>query len=588
MNSVEPETVEHRARDWQLWAILGVLALALLAIIWFAQRGERPLAPRTAKTGLPLTRDQQSVDFQTADLTFEVLPTKQRINGRAVLGFVVKAPITRLQFDLDPELPISSIEADGRTLDRSAWANDGGLVTVSLPQPKNAGDRLRLAVTYGGRPHVAKRAPWDGGFVWSHTKDGKPWVATAVEGEGCDLFWPCFDNSMVEVGTVTQHIIAPKGLAAPSNGRLLGVDHLSDGRTRWNWEARRPNNYAVAIDVAPYKLAQTSYLSRFGYRMPVQFWYLAGEDKQAQKLLAEMVQTIGFFEATVGPYPWWDEKMGVVETPHLGMEHQTINAYGNNYKSAPEGFDWLMNHEFSHEWFGNQLTNADWDDMWLHEGFGSYMQPVTLAWLNGRMGYDAAMFKQRQTIANKFPIISGRHQTEEQVYDPKTGPGGDIYVKGSWVLHTLRGLIGDQAFWTSVRREVYGRPDPRPGNFQPRFGSTTEFEAIASQEAHRSLKWFFDVYLRQAHLPRLVTTQQGTTVNLQWKTPRGLPFPMPIEVDVDGQRQVVSMTSGRGTFTLPSPDSLFTIDPDSKILRQNDAIDRYRDEQEKNRPKTAG
>jgi aminopeptidase N len=583
----ESGTIERRGRDWQLWAILGILALVLVAIIWLGHRGERQLAPRTAKTGLPLTREQQSVDFQAADLTFEVLPSKQRINGHAVLDFLVKAPIAKLHFDLDPELPIKAIAADGRQLEDSAWKNDGGLVTVTLPQPKKPGDRLTLAVDYGGKPHVAKRAPWDGGFVWSHTKDGKPWVATAVEGEGCDLFWPCFDNSMVEVGTVTQHIIVPRGLSAPSNGRLLGVDHLSDGRTRWNWRARNPNNYAIAIDVAPYKLAQTSYQSRFGYRMPVQFWYLPGEDSQARKLLAEMVQTIGFFEATIGPYPWWDEKMGVVETPHLGMEHQTINAYGNNYKPAPEGFDWLMNHEFSHEWFGNQLTNADWDDMWLHEGFGSYMQPVSLAWLNGRMGYDAAMFKQRQTIANKFPIVSGRHQTEEEVYNDKTGPGGDIYVKGSWVLHTLRGLIGDQAFWTAIRREVYGRPDPRPGNFQPRFGSTNEFEAIASQEAKRNLKWFFDVYLRQAHLPRLVTSRQGTTLNLQWQTPRGLPFPMPVEVSVDGQRQVVPMASGRGSVALPNANSLVTIDPDSKILRQNDAIDRYRDEQARKKSRAA-
>jgi aminopeptidase N len=587
MNNMEPEAVGRRGRDWQIWAILGVLALAVAAIIWLSNRGERPLAPRSAKTGLPLTREQASVDFQTADLTFEVLPAKERINGHAVLGFLVKAPIAKLQFDLDPELPISAIAADGRVLDKSAWGNNGGLVTVVLPQPKNAGDILSLAVTYGGRPHIAKRAPWDGGIVWSHTKAGKPWVATAVEGEGCDLFWPCFDNSMVEVGTVTQHVIVAKGLSAPSNGRLLGVDHLSDGRTRWNWQARHPNNYAIAIDVAPYKLAQTTYQSRYGYRMPVQYWYLPGEDKAAQGLLAEMVKTVGFFEATIGPYPWWDEKMGVVETPHLGMEHQTINAYGNNYKLAPEGFDWLMNHEFSHEWFGNQLTNADWDDMWLHEGFGSYMQPVTLASLDGRMVYDAAMFKQRQTIANKYPIVSGHHQTEEQVYDPKKGPGGDIYVKGSWVLHTLRGLIGDQAFWTSIRREVYGRPDPRPGNFQPRFGSTTEFQAITSQEAHRNLKWFFDVYLRQAHLPRLVTTQQGTTLNLQWRTPRGLPFPMPVEVDVDGHRQVVPMTSGRGSLTVPNTYSLVTIDPDSKILRQNDAIDRYRDDQASKKPKTA-
>jgi aminopeptidase N len=580
-------SAKRRGTDWMPWVILAILALALIAIIWLTHRPKPELAPRTAKTGMPLTPEQKSVDFQTADLTFEVQPEHQRIDGEATLGFLVKSPIPKLQFDLDPELPIKWIAADGKRLDGSAWKNDGGLVTVNLPAPKQAGERLSLTVAYGGKPHVAKRAPWDGGFVWAHTKQGRPWVATAVEGEGCDLFWPCFDNSMVEVGTVTQHIIVPKGLAAPSNGRLLGVDHLSDGRTRWNWRARHPNNYAIAIDVAPYQLAQTTYESRYNYRMPVQYWYLPGETKQAQKLLAEMVQTIGFFEARIGPYPWWDEKMGVVETPHLGMEHQTINAYGNNYKLAPEGFDWLMNHEFSHEWFGNQLTNADWDDMWLHEGFGSYMQPVTLAWLDGRMVYDAAMYKQRQTIANKFPIVSGHHQTEEQVYDDKTGPGGDIYVKGSWVLHTLRNLIGDQAFWTSIRREVYGRPDPRPGNFQPRFGSTNEFEAIASQEAHRNLKWFFDVYLRQAHLPRLVTTRHGQTLDLQWTTPHGLPFPMPVEVQVDDQRQVVPMTNGRGSVVLPGPNSLVTVDPDNKILKQNDAIDAYRDEQAKNRTKTS-
>jgi aminopeptidase N len=328
--------------------------------------------------------------------------------------------------------------------------------------------------------------------------------------------------------------------------------------------------------VGPFRVVRRIYQSRFGNRFPVEYWYLPGEDRQAAALLEQMVKTVGFFEATIGRYPWGDEKVGVVETPHLGMEHQTINAYGNAYKASPDGYDWLFNHEFSHEWFGNQLTNADWDDMWLHEGFATYMQPLTLLWLDGRMAYDAALFKERQQIANRHPIVSGRHQAESDVNDPTKGPGTDIYYKASWMLHTLRNLIGDDAFWRATRRLVYGRPDPRPGNFQPRFGSTNEFIALVNQEAHRNLDWFFDVYLRQARLPRLVTSRNGRTLFLQWRTPKGLPFPMPVDVMVDGKLQTVPMTSGHGSLALPSPDSLVTVDPDSKILRQSDAMDRFR------------
>jgi aminopeptidase N len=152
------------------------------------------------------------------------------------------------------------------------------------------------------------------------------------------------------------------------------------------------------------------------------------------------------------------------------------------------------------------------------------------------------------------------------------------------MLHTLRSLIGDDAFWRATRRLVYGSVDPRPGNFQPRFGSTDEFVAIASQESHRDLRWFFNVYLHQAHLPRLVSWRRGTTLSLQWKTPRGLPFPMPVDIDVDGKRQVVSMSSGHGSLALPGWSSRVTLDPDSKILRQSDEVDRYRSDQASKKP----
>lgn len=564
-----------RSLDWQPWAAVLLFLGVLGAIAILGHHRNDALGAHTAATGLPLTAQQRSVEFQAADLTFEVFPDKEAIRGHSVLTLKVLRPIRTIQFDLDRNLPIKAIAVGGQLLDQARWSNPDGRANVALPRAFNAGETLSLAIDYGGHPHVAKRAPWDGGFVWSHTPDGKPWVATAVEGEGCDLFWPCFDNSLVEVGTVDLHIVVPKGLVAPSNGRLLGVRELADGRRQFDWRTHHPNNYAIALNIAPYKQLSGSYRSRFGNIIPLDYWYLPGEDKQAKALFAEFAPTLDFFENTIGPYPFGDEKVGVVETPHLGMEHQTINAYGNAYKQAPEGFDWLFQHEFSHEWFGNQLTNRDWDDMWLHEGFGTYMQPLYSQYRLGQMPYDSWMWKIRATLRNKYPVVSGHHRLEEEVYQDTTGPGLDIYNKGAWVLHTLRGLIGDEPFFRATRRLVYGRPDPKPGNFQPRFGSTDEFVALASAESGRDLRWFFNAYLHQARLPRLMGQRSGNTLYLQWRTPGGIPFPMPLEVSLDGKLVTVPMTGGHGSVPLPGPDTHTIIDPAGKVLRQSNDMDRF-------------
>ena len=170
-------------------------------------------------------------------------------------------------------------------------------------------------------------------------------------------------------------------------------------------------------------------------------------------MFAEFAPTLDFYESVVGPYPFGDEKVGVVETPHKGMEHQTINGYGNAYAKAPEGFDWLFQHEFGHEWFGNQLTATDWDDYWLHEGYETYMQPFYGRWREGEARYAAMLAEQRAKITNLRPIVSGQTRTEEEVYGvAHGGPGQDIYDKGSWVLPTVRWAIGARAFRDVPRR----------------------------------------------------------------------------------------------------------------------------------------
>jgi aminopeptidase N len=186
----------------------------------------------------------------------------------------------------------------------------------------------------------------------------------------------------------------------------------------------------------------------------------------------------------------------------------------------------------------------------------------------------AQLRNQRNTIRNERPLVSGRELSEKEVYADSTGPRGDIYVKGSWVAHTLRQLIGDEAFFTSLRMLVYGRPDPRPGNFEPQFGTTQGFLEIVNRVTGKDYKWFFDVYLYQAALPRVVTTRENGMLKVHWEVPGNLPFPLPLDVRVDGKVVTLPMTNGSGE-TPAAEHAGVTIDPSSRILRQMDAVDAF-------------
>ncbi len=531
------------------------------------------LTEYTADSGAPMAPEQAAVVFEKADLQFKVDPKQRSLAGDAALTFRATQPVARLVVDLDRNYAVELVEVDGTPVSREHWRNPEGRMRVDLPQPLAAGARATLRIRYAGKPHVAKRAPWDGGFVWSKAPTGEPWIATAVQGEGCDLLWPCIDHPMGEPQEVVQHVTVPSPLVAAGNGVLTGMDE-QDGWRTYHWRTAHPDTYAIALNIGPYELLEADYTSRYGNTIPLRFWHLRGRGEQAKELFAEFSLMLDFFEEIIGPYPFAGEKMGVVETPHLGMEHQTINAYGNDYRKSEYGYDWLLQHEFAHEWFGNQLTNENWSDMWLHEGFGTYMQPLYLQWLRGDMEYMAALMDQRAGIANRYPVVSGRPMTEKEVYSDELGPGHDIYYKGSLVLHTLRGLIGDEAFFAATRELVYGTDAPRPGNFAPRYATTRDFTEAVKRATGHDYDWFFDVYLRSAALPELVATRDGGRLRLRWKTEGDKPFPMPVEVRVGDRVERLAMRDGSGSVRLPAGAS-YTLDPHSKLLRALPHIAEY-------------
>jgi aminopeptidase N len=539
------------------------------------------LTAQTRKMGGPMPAEQLAVGFEHLDLAIKVFPYEKRIEGDATLTLRTGSPVRDLLIDLYPNFHIDAIWIDGRQLDAGAWSNPEGQIRIRLPSRIAQGQAVETRIKYAGFPHVATRPPWDGGMIWSETADGTPWIGNSLWGAGCDLLWPCIDHPTRKPEAADLHITVPSALVAPANGVFKGMDE-ADGWRTFHWRARSPHTYGIVLNVGPYEVIEGRYESRFGNSILMSYWHLPENARKAKELFEEFPRILDFFESRIGPYPWADEKMGVVETPYKGMEHQTINAYGNNYEKPQFGFDPLLQHEFAHEYFANQMSVANYDDLWLHEGFGSYMQPLYGEYLEGEMDYLAMLKSTRAGIRNEQPMVAGQERSEKEVYASEGGPRGDIYSKGSLILHTLRNLIGDDAFFESVRTLVYGRSDPRPGNFAPQFRTTEDFVRIVNEVTGEDLSWFFDVYLFQAELPVLEQNRAGNRITLSWKTPQELPFPMPLEVRVGDENLVLPMTDSKGEVDAPAGAHL-TLDPQSKILRQSDAIDgfqRWRSEQE--------
>ncbi len=527
--------------------------------------------PNWRDSGRPLEASQHyDVVHYTIDIAVE--PDSRSIGGSVTMTAVRTDTSALLTLDLSPDLTVASVRVDG--LDARFEHTMGGRLNVALSADIGVGDTMRVRVDYGGKPHVAVRAPWDGGLVWAQTPGGDPWIATAVQGEGCDVWWPCLDHPTGEPDSVAIHITVPGNLVVASNGILRGIDQLGDGRARYRWHSASPiNTYNVALNIAPYVQRDTIYSSVAGVDVPVTLYVLPERTDRAGYLLGEMLAHLSWYEQVLGPYPWRAEKYGVAHTPHLGMEHQTIIAYGSDFSDERDGFDWLHHHELGHEWWGNLVTAPSWNDFWIHEGFCTYMQALYLEHLFGADAYRARVTSYQPTFRNEVPVAPREPHTTDEMYFSTRGSNPDIYNKGAAVLHTLRYAMGDSLFRVALRRFAY--PDTASeratDGSQARFATTDDFQSLVGSLTGDDYTDFFEVYLRTAELPRLVEERggdrPGNTLVLRWDAPVAPDFSLPIEIEVDSQRMRVEMPGGRGEVLLPSPDAVVVIDPDNWVIR---------------------
>lgn len=538
--------------------------LVLVALTSVAEAQKQPEAVPN-ESGGPLLYEQAAFDVTHYDLTLRINPDEQSIKGAVIVEASIVHPTRWFVLDLDTALAIDAVTM-AATADQwlpLPYERRSGKIWIAFPLTRQPGDSVKVRVAYGGKPRIAPRPPWDDGFVWKKTPGGAHWVGVTCFEKGADLWWPCKDHPSDEADSVSLHITVPEPLVCASNGRLQSVTKNDDGTRTFNWFVSTPiNNYDVTINLAPYRTLEAEYKSVTGESVPAVFYVLPENYEKAKPLFAQFLKMVRFYEENLGPYPFRADKLGIANTPYQGMEHQTIVSYGDPFKDNAFGFDWLLLHEFGHEWWGNLVTAADFRDLWIHEGFEEYMECLYAEHLGGIEAYHNYFNKGRRRMTNVQAVAPRESLTAHQIY------GDDVYFKGRAILHTLRYLIGDQAMFTALRRMAY--PDPQMEKIkdgkQCRFVTTDDFLRIAEEASGLKLDWFFEVYLRQPKLPRLLIERKDDALLLRWDTPNNLPFTLPVEVQIGDHKQRYEMRDGQVTIPI-KPGEQPVIDPKNWILK---------------------
>lgn len=528
------------------------------------------LSLRPDDSGGPLVYEQAAYDLREVALHLQVFPAQKRIGGMAHLTVRVVQPTHRLRFDLDNRLEVSQVLAAMRPL---AYDHHDGVLMVNLARTYQSGEQLSIAVHYGGQPREAPRPPWVGGFTWSSTADGQPWIGVSCQLDGADLWWPTKDHPSDEPERVSLHIRVPQSLKVAANGLLLGIDRHDDQTHTFNWRTELPiNSYNVTLNIAPYRLLESSYTSVDGTVVPLQFWALPEHYEQAWPFLNEIQAHLRFYEETLGPYPFRAEKYGVAETPYLGMEHQTIIAYGHGFQGGKFGYDWLHHHELGHEWWGNLVTVSDWRDFWIHEGLCGYMQALYNEAVADEAAYHAFFEDHKRSFPDHMPLAPVEPQTLVAVYNTPpdyTASSGIVWTKGALMLHSLRYLLGRDVLVQGLRRFAYPNEaaEKRLDGSATRFVTSADFVATMEQVSGQELGWFFQMYLRQVDLPELVQERKGDRLALYWRTNQ--PFPMPIDIQVGEKTMRLALTN-EPTYVSVKEDVPIIVDPKGWVLRQAD------------------
>ena len=461
-------------------------------------------------------------DVSFYDLHVSINPKDSSIKGYNGITYRVLEPAKEMQIDLMVPLEVDSMVQDGHTV---AFRRDSNAFFATLTSPQRAGDHKTIRVYYHGHPQIAKNPPWQGGFTWAKDSLGRPWVVTTDQGMGASVWWPNKDTQADEPDSQHVALTLPDPMMDVSNGRLRKTTHNNDGTTTYEWAVVNPiNNYAIAVAAGTYAHYTETYDGLKG-KLTMDFWPLDYNLANAHRQWTQARSMMKCFEHWFGPYPWYEDGYKLLEVPNTGMEHQSAVSYGNWYQNGyrkRDGsgtglglkWDFIIVHESSHEWFGNNITAKDNADMWVHESFANYAEGLYTECLFGKDAGAQYIIGNRRGIRNDRPIIPA--------YKVNDQGSGDMYPKGGEMLHTIRQIVGNDAKWRGILMGLNK-------TFWHQTVMGKQIEDYISAQAGVNLSKVFDEYLRTTMIPTFEYRISGDTLSYRWATV--VPgFDMPLRV----------------------------------------------------------
>ena len=495
-------------------------------------------------------RSSYRVSFYDINIDFDI--NKKSLNGFVTIKAQSKKDLNKLQIDLAENLNINKITYKNQKL---SFFREFDAVLIDFSSTIKKDSLFEFTIFYEGIPQGADNPPWDGGFTWSKDKDGRDWVAVSCEGEGARIWWPNKDHITAEGDSVRMAYTVPSNLFAVGNGKLRSVKEYGD-KTTYEWFVKNPiNNYNISVQIGNYVAVQDTFIKDNETHF-MDHYVLDYNAELASNFFPQSKEVIRFYEKFFGDYQWYEDGYKLIEVPYLGMEHQSAVTYGNGFsmyngvrsKSWPMYgvIDPLIIHETGHEWFGNSVTASDPTHIWIHEGLQVYSE--SLYFEDKFKSYEVGIHYLntiKNRIVNEIPIVGNENENHWALH-------GDTYMKGAWVMHTLRSVINNDKIWFEILKEFMTENAKN-------HVSTKDFFNKVNEKTGIDYTYFSDQYFYRPEQPELEYYQTNSEFYYRWNSVHDN-FTMPVDLLVNGAQKRVFPTGKFQSFNIAKLSTVEVMD----------------------------